>query len=99
MGYDPKRFRLSEDLEIWAQVGVGALVLLTFFLLFFEARAHQRARGLLFLSGVLGTLLLAFAVLRPARLTTKGNEVPGLSILLVDASHRLELPGDEGQST
>lgn len=94
MGSSPESFRFSEDLAPWAQGGVLILLLLTVALLALEARAHDRQRLLVFVSGVCAALLLCFAVLRPTLLTAKGNEVSGMAVALVDGSHRLEMPGE-----
>lgn len=95
----PSTLRFSEDLDLWAQLGVLALVLVTAFLLILEVRRLPRQRVSLFVTGILATSLLALAVLRPTRLTTRGHEVPGLAVALVDSSHRLQMPSDEGQRT
>ncbi len=83
---------------MWAQGGVLVLLLATCVLLVLEARAHERRRALILLTGLVASLLLCAAVLRPTRLTSEGNEIPGLAIALVDASHRLALPSD-GEET
>lgn len=95
MGHAFESFRFSEDLAPLAQGGVLLLFLCSALLLFLEARAHERARVLVFSTGILAATLLCFAVLRPTRLTTTGNEVPGMAVALVDGSHRLALPGDD----
>lgn len=91
--------RLSEDLQIWAQVGVAGLVFITAALLFIEARSLEKWRFFVFLSGLVATVALSLAVLRPTRLTTRGHEVPGMTTLLVDASHRLRMPSDDLERT
>lgn len=94
----PQSLRFSEDLSPWVQGGVLILLLCTVFLLVLEARAHERQRIGVFLSGVLAALALCCAVMRPTRLTTKGNEVSGMAVALVDGSHRLALPGEGGRT-
>lgn len=98
MGHAFESFRVSEDLSPLAQGGVLLLFVCTVLLLVLEARAQERARALVFSTGVLAAALLCFAVLRPTRLLTSGNEVSGLAVALIDGSHRLGLPGD-GEKT
>lgn len=98
MGNASESFRFSEDLSPWAQGGVLILLLSTVLLLALEARAHERQRFSVFLSGVCAALLLCLAVLRPTRLTSNGNEVSGMAVALIDGSHRLALPGEGAQT-
>ncbi len=91
-------YRFSEDLSLWAQGGVFLLFFATVLLLVFEARQHERRRFLVVATGVLSALFLSAAVLRPTQLVTRGNEVPGLVAVLIDASHRLALPADDGRT-
>lgn len=91
-------FQLSGDLSVIAQAGVGLLVLATILLLWVETSRQSRRRPWVFLTGVLGVLALALAVLRPSELRVQGQKVPGLALALVDSSHRLNLRGDETQT-
>ncbi len=88
--------RLSGDLSVVTQVGVLGLLFCTLILLAFEVRAQKNWKILLFASGALGSLLLSFAVMRPSRLIQKGHAVPGVGIILLDDSHRLEIPLEVG---
>ncbi len=86
------QLRFSEDLALGAQALVLGLFVCTLILLLIETRREPAGRASILLSGGIGALLLTAAVLRPARLTEQGQRVPGLSLILEDASHRLELP-------
>lgn len=88
--------RLSADFSAPAQAGVLLLVVATCVLLGFETRGHRERRIWLFVSGAVGAIFLAGAVLRPSRLQSEGRKVPGLVVVLTDSSHRLDLPVSEG---
>ncbi len=92
---DWQQLRLSEDLPFWAQVGVVALVVLSVVLLVFETRLDRNRRGWILLTGICGALALAVAVLRPVSLKLKGRTVPGYVMVLVDGSHRMQLPATD----
>lgn len=94
-----ERFRLSADLGPWAQLCVGGLFLVTLALLFVETRRQRKYRVAILGTGIIGTALLCAAVLRPTELRQQGREVPGVAVLLTDASHRLALPLSDGQGT
>lgn len=88
-------FQISGDLSPVAQWGVLGLFLATLVLLVLESRTHPEHRRWVLLTGGLAASLLSLAVLRPSWIHVEGREVPGLVVVLVDDSHRLELPGDE----
>lgn len=88
-------YRLSDDLPTWGTAGVFLLVALSVVLLWIEVRRqHPRALWVL-LTGVLGTVALALAVLRPVHVTLKGRAIPGSVIVLLDSSHRMDLPATD----
>jgi hypothetical protein len=60
----------------------------------FELRKREGAAGWVLLSGVLSLLLVAAAVLRPARVNTRGVSVGAKVVVLVDESRRLLLPSE-----
>jgi len=60
----------------------------------FELRKREGAAVWVLLSGVLALLLVAAAVLRPARVNTRGVSVGAKVVVLVDESRRLLLPSD-----
>jgi len=62
--------------------------------LVFELRKREGAAVWVLLSGVLSLLLVAAAVLRPARVNTRGVSVGAKVVVLVDQSRRLLLPSD-----
>jgi uncharacterized membrane protein len=84
----------SEDLPPWAQLTILMVVLLSIALLFFEQRSRG---GSWLLSGIslLAVILLALAVLRPAWVSVSGRSEPAPVAVLIDASHRMALPGDD----
>lgn len=77
--------------------GVLTLVALSVVLLVIETAREPKRRFWVLLSGILSVLLLALCVLRPTVLHQAGREVPGFAVALVDASHRLALPGQGEQ--
>jgi uncharacterized membrane protein len=89
------QLQLSDDLPIWGQMAVLALVGLTILLLFIETRRHHSQRWLVRLSGVFGALALALAVLRPSHLRLTGRTIPAYVMVLVDGSHRMDLPASD----
>lgn len=88
-------FRLSDDLPLWIQIGVIVLVVLSFVLLWIETRRETSRRSLVLVTGIFATIALSLAVLRPVQLTLKGRAVPGYVMVLVDGSHRLDLPATD----
>ncbi len=87
--------KLSEDISGLAQMGVLGLVLATMFLLWVETSRQSSKRPWVFVTGALGVLALALAVLRPVALRLEGRQVPGLVLALLDSSHRLNLVSEE----
>lgn len=92
-----RSWAFSNDLSTSAVVAVGVLVALSIALLLVELRRRERLGGVIAASGILGTLLLAIAVLRPVRVTTKGSVVGPRVVVLVDQSRRLLLE-DNGRT-
>jgi uncharacterized membrane protein len=82
---------LTEDLPRLGIIGVVVLVLVAWALLALELREHGRRVLLTFITGVLGVLLLALAVLRPVAIKTKGQLAGPPVTVLVDDSRRLLL--------
>lgn len=92
-------FRLSEDLSPTFQVVVILLVLLTVGLLSWDLRRRPSGAWLVWLSGALGALALAAAVLRPTWVTVSGKEAAPRVLALLDGSHRLSLRADSPDET
>ncbi|MEO8904713.1 MAG: glutamine amidotransferase [Polyangiaceae bacterium] len=77
---------------LWA---VTLLALLSLAFLGFELRKREGGGGpLLLLTAALALLFLAAAVLRPARVNTRGVSVGAKVVVLVDDSRRLLLPSE-----
>lgn len=91
-------FRLSEDLGAWGQGAVILLGLSSLALLGWELTRRKERRVWVLLSGVLAVVTLCGAVLRPASSVFQGRKIPGVIFALVDASARMELPGDGERS-
>lgn len=97
-------FSIADDIGTAPAIAVAVLVVLGLGLLAVELRlARERGRGLVFATGLLGMLLFAAAVLRPARITVHGMRVGPRVVVLVDQSRRLLIPTDDvtpaGQAT
>ncbi|HET7544286.1 MAG TPA: glutamine amidotransferase [Polyangiaceae bacterium] len=78
-------------LSAFAVLGLG-LASLAFLL--FELRKREGVAVWVLVSGALSLLLVAAAVLRPARVNTRGVSVGARVVVLVDESRRLLLPSD-----
>lgn len=86
---------LAEGVPQGTLLAVLAFALLSLLGLGFELRKREGAARWVLFSGVLALLLVAGAILRPARVTTRGVRVGAKVVVLVDESRRLLLPGDE----
>jgi len=86
----------SEDLPVWAQLGILALVLLSSGLLLLEQRGG-RGGWLVSSVSILAACFLALAVLRPAWVSVSGRAEPAPVAVLLDGSHRMTLAGDDRQ--
>ncbi len=87
-----QRWALSEDLAPgWVTV-VVIVGLITLGLLVWELGRRDRGWGLVLASGVLATVALAGAVLRPVTIETRGSVLGARVVVLVDGSRRLLLP-------
>ncbi len=89
-----RSWAFSNDLSTSAVVAVGVLALLSVALLLIELRRRERLGGAIVTSGIVGTLLISLAVLRPVRVTTKGSMVGPRVVVLVDQSRRLLLESE-----
>jgi uncharacterized membrane protein len=89
---------LADDLPAAAVAGALALALASLILLAIELRAGGARRGLVFASGLVATLALTLAVLRPTWVRVHGTASPARVVVLVDGSERLELPAGDGRS-
>lgn len=85
---------LAEGVPRLTLFAVLALALLSLVFLGFELRKREGAVIWVLLSGVLALLLVAAAVLRPARVNTRGVSVGAKVVVLVDQSRRLLLPSE-----
>jgi hypothetical protein len=72
-------------------LGLAGIVLLA-------VELWRRGRGapLIAMTGLAATILLLFAVLRPARITSRDHVVGPRVVVLLDRSRSMDLPGDEG---
>lgn len=87
-------FALTEDLSTGVVLAACALLALSVALLLLElARSEQRSRWV-FVTGILATLALGFALFRPVVVTAKTNKLGPRVVALVDQSRRLKLPAD-----
>jgi uncharacterized membrane protein len=87
---------VSEDVSRASGIVAGAVVLAWLLWLVFEARSRERQRGLVLLSGFVAALLCLLAVLRPARVLTRGTKVGSRVAVIVDASRRMLLQANGG---
>jgi len=85
---------LAEGVPQLTLFAVLSLALASLAFLGFELRKREGAAVWVLLSGVLALLLVAAAVLRPARVNTRGVSVGAKVVVLVDESRRLLLPSD-----
>ena len=83
---------LAEGVPQFTLFAVLGLALASLGFLAFELRKREGAAVWVLLSGVLALLLVAAAVLRPARVNTRGVSVGAKVAVLVDESRRLLLP-------
>lgn len=91
------RWSLSSDLSRPLAYAALAFALVSIVLLVLELRRRRGTQsGLVFASGVLATLLLTAAVLRPLSIASRGSLVGPKVIALVDRSRSMDLLGDEG---
>ncbi len=87
---------VSEDVSRASGIVAGAVVLAWLLWLVFEARSRERQRGVVLLSGFVAALLCLLAVLRPARVLTRGTKVGSRVAVIVDASRRMLLQANGG---
>jgi uncharacterized membrane protein len=85
---------LAEGVPQLTLFAVLGLTLASLGFLVFELRKREGAAVWVLLSGVLALLLVAAAVLRPARVNTRGVSVGAKIVVLVDQSRRLLLPSE-----
>ena len=85
---------LAEGVPQLTLIAVLALALASLVFLGLELRKREGAVVWVLLSGVLALLLVAAAVLRPARVNTRGVSVGAKVVVLVDQSRRLLLPSE-----
>jgi len=89
---------LSDDLGSISIAVVGLMVSLSIVLLLLELSRRERLGFAIAASGVVATLLLGAAVLRPVRVSERGSLVGPRVLVLVDASRRLGLPASGGRT-
>jgi len=85
---------LAEGVPQLTLFAVLGLALASLGFLGFELRKREGAAVWVLLSGVVALLLVAAAVLRPARVNTRGVSVGAKVVVLVDESRRLLLPSE-----
>jgi hypothetical protein len=87
---------LAEGVPQATAIAVLGFAVLTLGVLGFELRRREGAARWVLLSGVVALVLVAGAILRPARVATRGVRVGAKVVVLVDESRRLLLPSDGG---
>jgi len=85
---------LAEGVPKAAAIAVLAFVLLSLGMLAFELRRREGSQRSVLVSGLLALALVSGAILRPARVSTRGVRVGAKVVVLVDESRRLLLPED-----
>jgi uncharacterized membrane protein len=85
---------LAEGVPKGTAIAVLVFAVLSLVMLGFELRRREGAAGWVLVSGVLALVLVAGAILRPARVATRGVRVGAKVVVLVDESRRLLLPSD-----
>jgi uncharacterized membrane protein len=90
-----RSWAFTDDLPNAAIAVVLVLVVLALGLLALELGRRERWGVLIFSSGLVATLFLGAAVLRPVRVTERGSMVGPRVVVLFDASRRLSLPADD----
>ncbi|HTA91641.1 MAG TPA: hypothetical protein VK745_18790, partial [Polyangiaceae bacterium] len=85
---------LAEGVPKGTAIALVVFAVLSLLLLGIELRQREAATRWVLLSGVLSLLLVAGAILRPARVATRGVRVGAKVVVLVDESRRLLLPSD-----
>ena len=85
---------LAEGVPQVTLFAVTGLAIASLAFLGFELRRREGSAGWVLTSGALALLLFAAAVLRPARVNTRGVSVGAKVVVLVDESRRLLLPAD-----
>jgi uncharacterized membrane protein len=93
-----RSWAFNDDLSSTASALTLLFAVLSVVFLVVELRRRERLGALIAGTGVLATLALALAVLRPVRVTERGSVVGPRVIVLLDQSRRLELPSEEGRS-
>jgi uncharacterized membrane protein len=94
---NPESVSIAEGLSPWTALIAVVVVLGWLGYLLFEVRKAGAGRGLLVSTGVLAAVVALGAVLRPARVLSRGSRVGPRVVVLVDQSRRLRLPGDRGE--
>ena len=85
---------LAEGVPQLTSYAVASLAAVSLAFLAFELRKREGRAVWVLLSGVLASMLVAAAVLRPARVSSRGVTVGAKVLVLVDESRRLLLPSD-----
>jgi uncharacterized membrane protein len=89
-----RSWAFTDDLSTWTVVAVAVVAVLSLVLLLLEQRRRERHGAIILVTGILGIVLLAAAVLRPVRVTTRGTMVGPRVVILVDQSRRLLLSAE-----
>jgi uncharacterized membrane protein len=85
---------LTGDLPTWAAVIAAVLFAASLALVAWELFRHRRRAIAVASTGLLATVLLAAAVLRPVRIASRATDVGPRVVLLIDRSLSMALPGD-----
>jgi uncharacterized membrane protein len=87
---------LSSDLSRALSYTAIVLALASVALLSIELRRRRGSGAWVAISGLVATVLLTLAVLRPATVLSRGSLVGPRVLVLVDRSRSMDLPGDQG---
>jgi uncharacterized membrane protein len=87
-------FGVAEGVSAWLSWSLAVLLALWLLLLLLEGRS-RRVKVWIPLSGLVTALLVAAAILRPTRVTTRGTDLFPKVLVLMDRSWRLELSTGE----
>jgi uncharacterized membrane protein len=94
---NPESVSIAEGLSPFTAVAAVVVVAVWLGYLLYEVRRAGAGRGIVVATGVLAAVVALAAVLRPARVLSRGSRVGPRVVVLVDQSRRLRLPGDQGE--
>jgi uncharacterized membrane protein len=93
---NPESVSIAEGLSPVTAVAALVVVLAWFGFLLFEVRRAGQGRAVVVATGAIAAVVALLAVLRPARVLSRGSRVGPRVVVLVDQSRRLRLPAERG---